>query len=492
MSILPYSSEAYASYYAPEFLANFDRTSLATGLCDSKQSEEFVRTLNLKSSSGITFNFEMLTQNQLSGGACSAVAFRVIKKALHLLATLRGSGLGAQGQRLLFSAKFTNLVQELNAVAISKRKEDKEIQVTIRSEQLALNTITVDRNQKKEGGDYAVPDKIESMAPFYHLRVVESYPSIKVDENPELKMQLEDLFKTIKEGVYLLRIIVPKNNHKLEEKGHSIVLIKNDGVIYYFETQLGAYLLSNDISGFLFNTMLSAKQTYKVDQLSVHRLDEVNSIYYQTIRTRALVMGLMNLKPLEPHLKASSPTIIFSPALGRLTEAYRPLLEQLCIEGFQVIFVDFTRTGSGTLNLDEDAIIERAKMNSDDLTQLVGELDVPSGVKIGVMGHSIGGSASVLACGKTKKIAAAINLDGRILNPLEVTLPLLQVVATEVKENRDVYNSHLNALLERNPAAKKVEIAAKHEAFATEDPKLIKQIMKIVLAFFHEHLKGEV
>src|SRR5580700_11182249 len=190
--ILDYTVTAYQRAYANEFMHSFTHSGLATGACDLEQAQTIVQRLNQdsqRSMSCISFNEGMLSGSQLEGGACSAIAFRVAKQAFEVLARLRKeSQLTAASRDKCFTIQLMRFIGELEAMATSHRSSDKGVQKEIRTEQLAFNTITVDR-EKVIGGN-AVFAKIAALSFFYGLKVVESTPEIRVKGNEVLEKQL--------------------------------------------------------------------------------------------------------------------------------------------------------------------------------------------------------------------------------------------------------------------------------------------------------------
>jgi len=278
MFLLPYTVQAYQDFYEDEFITSFSHSSLAEGKTDLEKAMLFVHRLNNGSSQVmpcISFNQRMLKGNQLTGGSCSAIAFRVAKKALSLLKSLEQKQLNPSSKERSFASHLSRFVQKQELIATGTTAEAKREQLEIRSEQMALNTITVDR--EKVGSGNAVAEKISAMAPFYGLRVIElSKEELQVRENAQLETQLSKQMRDLKEGVYFLRIIIKEDNHKREQKGHSVVYIKTDYGEYYFDPALGLYHLFSETTktNLIYNALLSANQKFGVDVLSFHRLEE--------------------------------------------------------------------------------------------------------------------------------------------------------------------------------------------------------------------------
>ena len=281
-NLLSYTGEVYKSFYCDEFIASFTHGTLATGQVDPVQACRMVEQLNAhvtRIAAPIAFNQEMVSGTQIEGGSCSSITFRIIKEGLAALKTLETTHyLKRSTRERCFASRFANTVKELEKTATGNRAADKAVQIAIRTEQMALNTITVDRVKIHSGN--AVAEKVGAMALYYGLKVVKSSPELRVKNNDQLDSQLRCLMRNLEEGFYFLRIIQEKNNHKLEEKGHSAIYIKSGDAEYYFDPALGFFhLFFESIKMHLItNALFSANDRFGVDVLSFHRLEESNAL----------------------------------------------------------------------------------------------------------------------------------------------------------------------------------------------------------------------
>lgn len=493
-SVLPYTTQAYQDLYEDEFITTFTHGSLAEGKTDPAKALKFVNQLNAGSSQVIpciTFNQKMLKGNQLTGGSCSAIAFRVGKEALSLLKSLQGGKqLNPSSRERSFASHLSRFVQMQELIATGTAADEKREQLEIRSEQMALNTITVDRDALRSGN--AVAEKISAMAPFYGLKVVESSPELRVRENGQLETHLSKQMQSLKEGVYFLRIIIEENNHKLEQKGHSVVYIKTDRAEYYFDAALGFYHLFQESTktNLIYNALLSANQRFEVDVLTFHRLEEENPVSSESFATR----GLKGILYTPHHSLDSCPVILFSPALGQSLSTYKKLAHGLCAKGFIVVSLEHSVPGVGTPKLEEPEIIKQGLKNGENIAMLAELIRnghftcIPKDAPIGVLGHSLGGAASVEACRRTPEICAAINMDGRVIQPTDISQPVLQLVAKQAKEDRSKYMEALEVLAKTNPLLFRKEVEAKHGDFASSNANFLNFMIEECVDFFNKHL----
>lgn len=277
-NIFPYTVSTYQKVYDDEFVASFTHAALAKGPIDLVQSLKWVEKLNAEAClvmPCISFNQAMIKENQLEGGACSAIAFRVAKKALTILRNLKeNEPLRPSSREIGFALRFSRFIHSFEEMATSRQSLDRDRQREIRTEQAAFNTITVDRETICSGN--AIAEKVGAMAPFFGLKVVESSPELRINEKGQLEAHLLDQLRSLKEGVYLLRAIQETKNHKLEKQGHSSVFIKTGDTDYFFDSALGLYALFSEAKkvNLLLNALLSSNQHFGVDCLSFHRLEE--------------------------------------------------------------------------------------------------------------------------------------------------------------------------------------------------------------------------
>lgn len=509
--IYPYSTNAYSNRFECDFLSGFTHARLAQGAVDQPLAKQFVEKSNecaQKCMPCISFNQEALqNQKELKGGACSPISFRISRSTLKIARKVEQKPLSSEAKDRVFSQKFTRKVMKFESMATSQRKPDKTAQIMIRTEQFALNTITV--NRKKITSGNAVKEKVTAMAAFYDLKVVDSTKEIRVKGNPKLKEELTSLVQRLQPGVYFLRIIQEKKNHKLEEKGHSALYIKRaNGSEYYFDPALGNYSLISEEGKqeFLYQSLRSANERFGVDTFSFHRLEESNLKPIQTRNFTSQSLPLYGQLHFPPggQLK-NRPLLIFSPGLGNLVSKYKKVTKELCRQNYVVLCVNFPEVGAAVLNqksrLKENKIIDLGLASGQHLSALVKEIHkgnekaIPTTKKVVLLGHSLGGSSSIEAARLNPHIKAAINFDGRIIKPEGVKPPVLQVVATKLnkkeKKGRIAYNQALKTLCEQNPNAKTVEMKMEHGEIAEPSERLLSSIVEQSLAFLKTHVPEE-
>lgn len=159
---------------------------------------------------------------------------------------------------------------------------------------------------------------------------------------------------------------------------------------------------------------------------------------YGQIETHAQAMA-----PLAPS-DQPWPVVIFSPGYGAPRAAYTGLATQLASRGFVVFVLDHPYE-SGVTQLPDGQVVglreifpaDRAQympnqqaLRTADIRFVIDQLRRPEALssrlgggrietaKVGVIGHSFGGAASVMALSQDPRVAAAVNIDGALYGDL--------------------------------------------------------------------------
>lgn len=139
----------------------------------------------------------------------------------------------------------------------------------MRIRQAAYNTIEV---LPTEGAiNNASKGKIQSIANYHNFKI-----DFTTDEiNAETLSNPEDVreYVSLPEGIYLLRIIKPAQNEKLEHYGHSTIYIKENDCQVFYDPNCGAYnLTGEDIASKFFTIFQRQWLMYEINKIRFHRL----------------------------------------------------------------------------------------------------------------------------------------------------------------------------------------------------------------------------
>lgn len=274
-SMLPYEDAAYRSFYEDEFLAEFNHGPFAKGATDLEKAKEIVAGLNESASkvtSVVRFNPDIGKSSYIEGGICSVISFQVAVEAFKIFEQLRNrTDLTEEHRGRILANRIALFVNGFHALGQSNKKNAEEAKKHARTVQQAFNTILV-----KGKVAHHVQEKMKALASFYNLQVSESTPSIQVSGNTTLKGYIENQTRSMKEGIYILRVIDHKDNHKQENCGHTIIYIKGFKTELYFDPRLGLYQLFEESkkTNIIYNALISAQAHFKVDFLSFHKLEK--------------------------------------------------------------------------------------------------------------------------------------------------------------------------------------------------------------------------
>lgn len=247
--------------FPPETKLFFSCQANHLGLASIKKIESIRNRLFEQSSDGITFN-ESKISAIITGGNCSAIALEFAHSYISAkedLCKKIGEDIfrsQAKSQVLLL------LIKRLGKIFHTSNEE-------MRTRQGAYNTIEV--LPSLENIDFS-KEKIQSIANYHNFKI-----DITTDEiNSYMISQPEDIRDyvcSLPQGIYLLRIIKPAENEKLEEYGHSTIYIQEEPVKVFFDPNRGAFNISHeDIAKKFYAIFQSQLLQFNVSQVRFYRL----------------------------------------------------------------------------------------------------------------------------------------------------------------------------------------------------------------------------
>lgn len=227
--------------------------------CDGRVSiakvESIRAKLEARHSSGIKFNQKKIA-NYLAGGTCTAMSLEFLdeyfKSKKTCINKTDDQSKGLAEYIIQFGQKFS-----------SSSKEMRDLQA-------AYNTIEV-ISPLDEKIDYA-KNKVQSLVNFHSFVIDHSSDEIGIDQLKN-ESELMQKINALPEGVFFVRILKPSKNEKLEEKGHSLVYIKEKGLNLLYDPNFGARQLSpSDEARFLFKSFKSCFSYFQTNQARFYRL----------------------------------------------------------------------------------------------------------------------------------------------------------------------------------------------------------------------------
>lgn len=198
---------------------------------------------------GIHFNKSKIV-DQLVGGTCSAMALQFVDRYFQIKKSCEGS---------------EQILKQIAAIGIQFSASSAEM----RDRQAAYNTIEVVKSSEER--DFS-KNKMQSLANDHNLSIKFSSNEMDV-EKLDTEQSLQNDVDALPEGAYLVRIIKPANNEKLEEHGHSLIYIREQGVNLFYDPNLGARnLVGAKHSTVLFNSFKENFATFQVSKARFYQL----------------------------------------------------------------------------------------------------------------------------------------------------------------------------------------------------------------------------
>lgn len=213
--------------------------------------------LNTNPPTGIQFNQEKVGDS-VEGGTCTAMSLEFLDSYL------KAKKLSVQTSDNR-SAMFIDKIVELGQKFSSSSEE-------MRNRQAAYNTIEVQLDKSLVNkADYS-KNKMQAIANYHSLTIDHASPEIDTKELND-KSELAKEVDALPEGAFLVRIIKPANNEKLEEHGHSVVYIKENGLGIFYDPNYGARNVSpSKHSEILFEGFKSYFQSFEINKARFYRL----------------------------------------------------------------------------------------------------------------------------------------------------------------------------------------------------------------------------
>jgi hypothetical protein len=170
---------------------------------------------------GIAFNPNKVT-DEIEGGTCTAMSLEFIDEYFKQRKIHRENP----------NAQSDALVKRI--IQLGKKYTASSEEMRIR--QAAFNTIEV--TKANNGVDYS-KNKVQSLANYHSLAIDHSSSEIDTETLKNANEMAPDI-DALPEGTYLIRILKPDNNEKLEDSGHSLAYVKEEGIGLFYDPNFGA------------------------------------------------------------------------------------------------------------------------------------------------------------------------------------------------------------------------------------------------------------
>jgi hypothetical protein len=227
---------------AGKLIFSGDHRHFCNGPVNLEMAESYFKILDKKKCEGIFFNNESMTSN-LEFGTCSAMTIKFAERVLSYKAMLPNN-------HPLFFTSLKLLERDF--------KTSSEF---MRDLQAAMNTIEVDFDN--ESIDFS-KNKVQSILNFSDIVIDSS--SEEFDLNNDSYEKFRQLFGSMPDGVYFIRILEPSDNNALEAKGHSLLYIVEPGHKMLYDPNYGLF----EMDRFLETELLFGTLKTISDQWNIH------------------------------------------------------------------------------------------------------------------------------------------------------------------------------------------------------------------------------
>lgn len=190
--------------------------------------------------------------SQLEGGACTAVTLEFLVRYF----ILKTYYLGVDNSD-------EEIVNDIRCMPKRFSEED------IRSLQGALNTISVCRSTED-----CSKLKAQALLSYFNFRIVEASKERDLFDDRPLVEVIQEI-RSLVDGIYFVRNILPINNNKMESMGHSTAFIKQGRVHLYYDPNQGVVKINPEQSSFFILKCLYAD--YKLFKLSRFRFYRIQN-----------------------------------------------------------------------------------------------------------------------------------------------------------------------------------------------------------------------
>jgi hypothetical protein len=225
-----------------------------SGWVPVKEVKAICQKLNESRPVGVQFDENSIT-DQLVGGTCSAMSLDFIHHYLNLKGNRQ-----AETEEELFTR-----------VLVTSRRYEYGSSPEFRVQQAAFNAIQKVAVERDSQPDFTQA-KMASLMAFHHRKIV--YASEMIDfEQKQAVEKTKDVWAALPQGIFIVRAIRPKANHKEEKHGHTMVLVNESQGKFFYDPNHGTrHLRSNQAAVDLYEALKRSNTVWDVPE---HRFYQV-------------------------------------------------------------------------------------------------------------------------------------------------------------------------------------------------------------------------
>lgn len=195
------------------------------GCSGPADGQKIFQTLKSLPSPFIDFKEEYFNSTYVEGGTCTAMSLDIAAKIENICPPKKAKN----------AFQFSQCIEEIAFNYASSKQ-------IFRDRQSAFNSITV----SPSAPDTAIA-KVQALASYHSFIVNKAAPDLSIyeqDRDIYLKNFMDEVNR-IPSGTYFIRNLKLADNQKLEEYGHSTVLIKSELGSFYYDPNNGVRTLTN-------------------------------------------------------------------------------------------------------------------------------------------------------------------------------------------------------------------------------------------------------
>ncbi len=231
------------------------------GMTQIDKVDKIFRQLENDQPRGIKFNQNHI-KGSVIGGYCSAMSLDFASRYLRM----------KKKNEITEGTPLKILIGQIQSFDSRYDFGRSEVNPKFRNRQEAFNCIEVDR--ARHGVDFSLA-KVQSLANFHSLKITsasEEFTYLNLDHK-KTKDKLTQVVNNLEYGVHLLRDLRPLDNNKLEACGHSMVFIKEEQGVFFYDPNTGVELINRNVVCRILNILESNYRFFKIMQSRFYKLE---------------------------------------------------------------------------------------------------------------------------------------------------------------------------------------------------------------------------
>lgn len=145
------------------------------------------------------------------------------------------AGMNTECTKIMQSAEFLVCVKNQGPYYTSTTEEFASVQA-------AFNTITITDKTLQTPFDLIAAEKMQSLGSYHNMTLTPLSRTLYRNEN------IKEFIAILPVGSYVVRLLAPSGNHKLEDYGHTMGFVKREDTSIFFDNARGARIIRDDVA----------------------------------------------------------------------------------------------------------------------------------------------------------------------------------------------------------------------------------------------------